>query len=121
MHLTAESPEYYRLVDDHIEQIVDGALVRVELDGSASRVLATDINRFHDWLTDDILLTVGDNHILERVDITTGARERLATHVTDLEIVDDALYVLVVDSPHPADDGLWYLSPAALGLSTALD
>jgi hypothetical protein len=77
---------------------------------------ATAVEGNH-WLTDHILVTLHDDGTLERIDTATGERASLASHVTGWLPGGDDIHFLIADSPNAEDDGLWYLSAAALGLS----
>lgn len=101
---------------DHIEKVVDGDLVRVDFDGSPARVLARDVGSGARWADETVLLSLEEGS-LERLDTETGERTPLAEHVKGGKMFGGGFYFLKEGSPDPADDGLWYLSPVALGVS----
>jgi hypothetical protein len=104
--------------DDHLEKVVDGDLVRVDFDGSPARVLARDVGSWARWADEKVLLVLDDGS-LARLDTETGERTPLAEHVRGGRMFQGGFYFLKQDSPDPADDGLWYLSPVALGAGGA--
>lgn len=101
---------------DHVEKVIDGDLVRVDFDGSPARVLVRDVGSWARWADEKVLLTL-DEGTLERLDTETGERTHLAEHVMGGQMFGGGYYFLKRDSPDPADDGMWYLSPVALGVS----
>lgn len=103
-------------VDDHLEQVIDGDLMRIDLDGSGARRLAADVGLKFRWLDSPVLVMERDDATLERLDTTSGERRALAGHVGWWDVFEGGVYFVASDDPD-LDDGLWYLSPAALGSS----
>ncbi|MCY0993086.1 hypothetical protein OV203_38445 [Nannocystis sp. ILAH1] len=104
---------------DHVEDVVDGDLVRADFDGSPARVLVRGVTGHPRWIDERVLVTQHDDGALERIDAETDERTILAERTDHWRYVNGGVYFLRTDSPDPADDGLWYLSSVALGVNAA--